>query len=146
MYKAETRFGQSVRVVGNCPEPLWHALSGTPMSLSRPTRCIFGYTPPISLVIFPVVVGSLYLPKTRLRHPKRIGPGCPCFSHPVLGYMVPPATAPGLATGIRPRHQPSPQMSAWRVWRYLGMMQYDLIRLGMTLRHPFSDKIYVVVE
>jgi hypothetical protein len=60
--------------------------------------------------------------------------------------IVPPATAPGLETGIRPGHQSSPQMSAWQVWRYLGMMQYDLRRLDMTLRHPFSDKIDVVVE
>ena len=60
--------------------------------------------------------------------------------------MVPPATAPGLACGMLLGHQPSPQMSAWRVWRYLGMMQYDLRRLGMTLRHPFSDKIDVFVE
>jgi hypothetical protein len=37
-----------------------------------------------------------------------------------------------LATGIRPGHQPSPQMSAWRVWRYIGMMQYDLRRLDAT--------------
>ena len=68
--------------------------------------------PPISLVIFSVVVGSLYLPKTRFRHPKKIGPGFPCFSQPVL---VPhgsasncarlgnwnPARAPVLTTDVR---------------------------------------------
>ena len=114
--------------------------SGTPMSLSRPDG-------PISLVIFPLVVGSLYLPKTKFRHPKKNGSGFPYFSQPLLvPLFVPPATAPGSGTGTRPGHQPSPQMSAWRVWRYLGMMQYDLRRLGMTLRHPFSDKIDVVVE
>ena len=60
--------------------------------------------------------------------------GFPCFSQPVLVPHGSPSNWPGWATGARPGHQPwpSPQMSAWRVWRYLGMMQYDLRRLGAT--------------
>ena len=50
------------------------------------------------------------------------------FLHPFWCPTVSLRTTPGWETGMWPGHQPSPQMSARRVWRYLGMMQCDLRR------------------